>query len=163
MNWLKKFPWLSLMLLLLTYAVFGWYYGSWTAWLVRTEAESGWFLQENIATILIEFIGAFLVLVMVLGFAAPIALMTFSVGNWLKNDTRAFIALLIASAIGVIVIYWLQYLAQFTLLLGAASLFRLELQTLGCKSRLSTWLLVIVCLLGFALGVFAHTFWNSSN
>jgi hypothetical protein len=159
MNWLKNFPWLSLVLLLLTYAVFGWYYGSWAAWLVKIEAESGWFLKDNIATIVIEFVGAFLVLAMALGFAAPIALMTFSVGNWLKNDTRAFIGLLIASAIGVIVIYWLEYLAHFVLLLGAASLFRLELQTLGWKGRKSTWTLVFFCLLGFSLGVFAYNFW----
>jgi hypothetical protein len=160
MTWLKRFPWLACLILLLTYGIFGWLYGSWTIWIVEKEQEFGWLLRENIATVLIELFGAFLVLLLALAFAAPIALMTFSMGNWIKNETRAFFGLLLISVIGVILIYWLEYLAQLLLLLAAASLFRLELQKAGYKQKQSTFILTIFCLLGFGGGLLAFALWS---
>lgn len=160
MTWLKKFPWLSFFLLLLSFSIFGWLYGSWTVWMVESEREFRWLFEDNIATVSIELLGAILVLLMALAFTTPIALITLSMGNWIKTETRAFFGLLLASAVAVIFIYWLEYLARFLLLLVAATLFRLELQTAGYQKRSAKIVLAISCLIGFGLGVCLYTFFG---
>jgi hypothetical protein len=163
MIWLKKFPWLSFVLLVLTFGIFGWLYGSWTAWLVEQERGFRGLFEDRIATLLIELFGAILVLLMALAFTAPIAIMTLSVGNWIKTEARVFVGLLIASALAVILIYWLQYIARFLLLLVAATLFRLELQTAGCKKRQASFVLAMSCLVGFGCGVLVYSLLGHQN
>ncbi|WP_036480501.1 hypothetical protein [Myxosarcina sp. GI1] len=154
MLWSKKIPWLSSILLLLTYGVFGWSYTSWGTSVI----ESGSLfqaLEKDLATIFLYSVGGVLIILLAIAFTAPISLMTISLSTWLRSETRAFLSIFIGAFAFALIVQKITLFANFLLLLSAALLVKLDLQLAGYTRWLSWLLLTTLCLLGFAGGILA--------
>ena len=136
---LKKFPWVSLALLLVTYSTLGWLLSAfddpWLVWvivvvgalLLAASLSSSW---SNISN----------------GFA-----------RLLKSDTRAFLVTVAAAFLTVLIITWFHIFAHALIVISAATLFKLDAQTAGLSEAQVFLILSIVSLAGLGLGAVAHT------
>ncbi|NEP01712.1 MAG: hypothetical protein F6K58_24265 [Symploca sp. SIO2E9] len=138
MQFVRKLPWISIVLLLLTHGIFG--------WLIFAD-ESSWLLWLVIAVciLLVAFV-----------LASPIKLFKNLVASWLKSDNRASITTIIGSFIVVLILCWIHIFIRFLVLLSAAALVRLDLQTEDYNGWQTFGILAIFSLSGFFLGLMAH-------
>ena len=159
MTWLRKSPVVSLFLLLLTYGVEGWLYGSWTIFFLE---NSDFYAHLAITTRLSILYGAAvgIILLCVVVLAAPISLVAMSIDNWLKSDIRAFLSIFLGAFAFTIIVQKVDYFARFAVLAASALLLRLDLQLLGFNRWLCTLCLVIFCWLGFTGGILAFYVWS---
>jgi len=138
MSFLKKLPIRSLLIIVLTYAIFGWVSAvSWYNWLE----------------------GATLVLVISLLLIAPLKTIRICFSSWLASDARAFIAITVLSFLTVVVLTWIQVFAQFFILLSAGMLVRLDLQVAGFREWHAFGIMVVISLASFVLGVGINYVW----
>ena len=159
MAWLKKIPGLSLILLLLTYAVTGWMYASWASKLSEGILLAQ--LSDKIGLSFVYGVAVATIAFLVIVFTAPISMMTISLDGWLKSETRAFISIFIGAFAFTIIVQQVDHFAQFLVLLATALLFKLDLQLIGCNRWLCSLILIIFCLLGFTGGILAFHVWSS--
>lgn len=145
MLFVKKVPWVSLSLLLLSYGVFGW---------LLSATDRSWLLW---------LMGAIFTLVIAISLIEPLAVIQTFYTAWLKSDARAFISVIIGAFIAVVIIRWLDFFLRLLVLLSAATLARLDLQTAGYGKWQAFGVLVIVSLSGFGLGLFGHQLLHSYN
>ncbi len=134
MSFLKKLPWATLALLLVTYSVFGWLFSSnfsWNFWLIETA----------------------LVILIALLLTAPLTLLKAFFSQWMNSDTRAFLCVIASALAGVFIMTWFSFFAHILVLLSAGALTRLDLQTAGFSGTQSFWIIAIVSMAGFSLGV----------
>ena len=164
MSWLKKLPWLSLILLLITYSLFGWFLSesrvSWTIWITEQGKGMGWLLEEEIVSGMIHLLGVAFVLLITTALTAPITLMTIFVGSGLKSDKRAFISVLAWAFAVVLMICWIDYFARLLVLLCAGLLARLDIQNAGYNDWVAFVILAFISLIGFAFGLFSYILWG---
>ncbi len=131
----KKLPWPSLLLLLFTYGVFG--------WLITASDSSG----------LLWLLGAAYTLLISSALTAPWALLKGVYASFLQSDSRAFASVIIGAFVAVIFIKWIDVFVRILVLISASALARLDLQTAGYSKWQAFWILLIVSLSGFGLGV----------
>ena len=164
MSWLRKFPWLSLSLVLLSYSIFGWYVAQssvwWSHWLVEQGKSWGWFLEQEAASGIIQLLGAALIGLISVALTTPVALITMFFGSGLKSDMRAFVSMLGWAFASVLIIRWFHYFAHFLVLLCSAILGRLDLQGAGYNQWQIFFILTGFCLGSFGLGVLAFTMYG---
>jgi hypothetical protein len=159
MAWLRKFPGVSLFLLLLTYCVEGWLYGAWATIFL----EEGDFLSQLpqltrfgiLYGIAIAGISFFIVI-----FAAPISLVAISLENWLRSDTRAFFSIFISAFAVTILVQKIDYFGRFLVFMASALLLKLDLQLIGFNRWFCTLVLMFFCWLGFTGGILAFYIWS---
>lgn len=137
MLFVKKLPWASLLLLVFTYGLFGWLISatdiSWLLWLM----------------------GGVYVLLIALALTAPFRLIRSFYSSWLQSDTRAFLSVIFGALVAVVIINWLAIFIRILVLVSAAALVRLDLQTAGYTKWQAFGILLTVSLAGFGLGVLA--------
>ena len=133
-----SFPWVSFLLLLLACAVFGWVLST------VTEAFQVWIIA-----------GSFLLL-MDAGLTAPLTLIEVFFGNWLTSDKRAFVTVLVFSFGFVFALTWLEIFVRVLVLLAAGTLFRLDLQRAKFRRWQALTILLLTCVIGYAIGIFSH-------
>ena len=153
MDWLKKFPRLSLILLIATYGVFGWIYGSWTIELAAEYRLWYGLVTPAIALAISYGLGLCLILIIIIFFTAPVALFTLGMASWFKLDVKAFFT--IAASV-VIFAFIVEYPIAFTrclVLSAAAMLFRLDLQTMGYSQKLAKLILIVLSAISFIAGM----------
>ena len=160
MLWLKKIPWLSLSILGIAYGVFGWIYASWAIIAINQGKLFYWILEKNLITILLYGLGTFWVLLIALVFTGPVALMTISIGRWLKSDFGAFMSIILSAMAFALIVQWLELFSRFFVLLASALLVRLDLKNLGLGTRISLMTIGCICLLGFGSGILAYTIYQ---
>ncbi len=154
MPWLRKIPGTSLFLLLLTYGVEGWLYGSWGTEFL--EQSNLWIELANQTRFSILYgIAVTTILVCVVVFTAPISLVAITLNNWLKSDTRAFLSIFLGAFAFTIIVQEVDYFARFVVLTACALLFKLDLQLIGFNRWICTLFLIIFCWLGFTGGILA--------
>ena len=124
--------------------------------LIDREKLFYWILEKNIITILLYGLGIVWVLLIALAFTAPVALMTVSLGRWIKSDFGAFMSIILSAMAFALVVQRLDLFAKFFVLLASALLVRLDLRTLGFNTWLSLLTIGCFCLLGFGGGIFAY-------
>ena len=160
MSWLKKFPWLSLSLLILTYGVFGWLVTDssihWSSWFAQQEKAWGLSLQDEFINIAIHLFAILSIVLIAIVLTAPVAIMTGLFEYWLKSDVKAFLLMLGWSFTFVVLLRWIDYFARFLVLLCALILARLGLQAAGYNEWQTFVIVTFVSLSGFALGVLSH-------
>lgn len=142
----------SLLLLLVTYGAEGWIYGSW----IKGLPEN--FL--GLATELTRFgilygVAVAGILLLVVVFTSPVSLMTVGLDNWLKSDTRAFLSIFIGAFAFAILVQRVDYFARLLILISAVFLLKLDLQLQGYNRWLCSFILMILCCLGFSAGILA--------
>lgn len=161
MLWLKtKIPWLSLILLVATYCVFGWYIAQlsviWSQWLAEQGEGLGWGIKQELYTGILYVLSGGVILLVTFGLTAPVALITFFMGSPLKTDVRAMFSVLAWSFAVVIIVCWLEYFIHFLVLVCSAILARLGLQELNYSNRLIYLILSLISLCSFSLGIFLY-------
>lgn len=144
----KKLPWASLLLLLFTYGLFGW----------LIAAEDRKLTKDWLSDISLVFwlMGVIYTLLITLALTAPFALIRNFYSSWLKSDTRAFISIIIGSFFAVIILKWIEVFIRILVLISAAALVRLDLQTAGYRRWQAVGILLAVSLIGFYLGVITY-------
>lgn len=133
----KKLPWTSLLLLLCTYGVFG--------WLITVSDSSG----------LLWLLGAAYTLLIASAMTAPWALIKGFYGSFLRSDSRAFVSVIVGAFVAVIFIHWIEIFVRILVLICASALARLDLQTAGYSKWQAFWILMVVSIIGFAVGILA--------
>jgi hypothetical protein len=137
-----KLPWVSLVLLFLTYTTFGWLLYDWTDDLtVWLAVAFGVVILGGCVTFPSQTIG--------MGF-----------GRFLKTDIRAFILIVIASILSVVLLTWFQYSIDIVVLCTAGLLVSLDLKTSGWSKAFSLILIIGWQLLGVSVGLTLHHFWS---
>jgi hypothetical protein len=134
----KKLPYLSVILLWLTYVVLGWkiyqWFLNWHTWLLAV----------------------LLVLLMAILLARPAAIVDFVVSGFLGSDVKAFISVVILSFCSICLLFWFPISAHFLVLISAALLARLDMQLAGLKPRSAFIILALFSLAGLAMGIWLH-------
>lgn len=138
MLFVKKLPWASLLLLVFTYGLFG------------------WLVSATDISLLLWLMGAVYVLLIALALTAPFGLIRSFYTSWLQSDTRAFLSVIFGALVAVVVINWLAIFIRILVLVSAAALVRLDLQTAGYTKWQAFGILLTVSLAGFGLGVLAQ-------
>jgi hypothetical protein len=134
----KKLPWASLALLLLTYITFGWILYTWTlSWRV-------WLLT------------AFFVVVIALALTFPLRSTQFFFAGALRTDTRALIFILAISFLAVVLLTWFQTFVRVLVLLSSGLLARLDLHNANFKAIPAFVIMTSTSLIGLGLGLLVH-------
>jgi hypothetical protein len=134
----KKLPWASLALLLLTYITFGWILYAWTlSWRV-------WLLT------------AFFVVLIALALTFPLRSIQIFFAGALRTDTRALIFILALSFFAVVLLTWFQTFVRVLVLLSSGLLARLDLHNADFKVIPTFAIMTIVALVGLGLGLLIH-------
>jgi len=136
----KKLPWVSLLILLVTYTIFG--------WLLTAIHNDPW---------VIWLAAAATVLLIAAALTSALPVVKDLVGFTLKSDLRAFTVVTVAAFLTVFIVTWFSEFTHALILMSAESLARLELQTSRFTQWQAFWILSIVSLAGLGLGWVAHT------
>lgn len=150
---------LSLLLLLLTYGVEGWIYGSW----IDDAIEQGELLAQYPEPIRISILygsAVISIMLLVVIFTSPVSLMTVGLNGWLRSDTRAFLSIFIGAFAFAIIVQRVDFFARFIVLMAAVFLGKLDLQLIGISRRICSVILVFFCWFGFTAGILAFYRWN---
>ncbi len=164
MSWLERTPWLSIVFLLITYAVFGWLFARntdlWVSYLLELGESWAWFLEQKAIFITIHILAIIVIILISLSLTTPIALLTFVFKETIGSNLKGFISILIWSLVLVIVLSSIHYFANLLVMISSSILVRLDLLRLGCKN----WqIFLIIALLGstaFGLGVISFRWQN---
>ncbi len=130
----KKFPWLSLALLLAAHVTFGKLLASTSDSWIAFVFAIGW---------------AFALALM---FINPLSGFRHLILRWFTSDTVAFCAILAGAAFASIVLNWFKLFIPIILILSAEALARIDLLTAEFNNIQSCSLLTITSWLGLGLG-----------
>ncbi|MDJ0678485.1 MAG: hypothetical protein QNJ18_01320 [Xenococcaceae cyanobacterium MO_167.B52] len=154
---------ISVTLLLMTYGVFGWIYGSWVIKVLEDEGIKNLIsqvLEPEIRLVIFYGIGAIYIMAVAIVFTSPITLITMGLNKWLKSDVRAFFLVFLGAFAFALIVQRLDFFATFLMLLANAILVKLDLQSLGLSRWLSYCVLTVMCLGSFFGGITAFYYWG---
>ena len=130
----KRFPWLSSLLLLIAYAIFGKLIISTThLWSTLAYAAG---LGVVLALILMH----------------PLTSSQKFLSAWFRSDTVAFGALVCMAGFASILLNWLKVFTPIIMVLSAESLVRIDLQTAEYTQVQALGILVVIAWIGLGLG-----------
>jgi hypothetical protein len=133
----KKIPWLSLILLLASYSTFSWFlYRSTVTWIVWLAVLVLALLQALLLTALSEGFRRFM-------------------GNWLKSDVGYFTMIILAAFSVVIALVWVHVFEYVLMVFAAEILARMDLQNAGYTRFQALAILTVLSLCGLAVGLTA--------
>lgn len=138
---MQKNSWLSLILLFVTYFIFGWKLSEFDV-----PPHLTWFLA----------VASILLLAIALSF--PLKDIKALIMRWFSSDAGAFISIILGAFVAVVVVAWLHLFATCLVLISAGALARLDLQIYGWKNWRSFAVLATISLTGVGLGG-AIEFW----
>lgn len=153
MGWLKKIPRLSLLLMLLTYGVFGWLYSKWALTFAVKLVIKYELISPLIAQAAFLGLGLISISIAVSYFTSPISLLTLGMSNWFRADAKALMTIAISIVVFAIIIEHPVALTRFLILSSAAMLFRLDLQTSGCSQKSAQIIIIFVSGVAFSVGL----------
>ncbi|MBI4783522.1 MAG: hypothetical protein HY785_19715 [Oscillatoriophycideae cyanobacterium NC_groundwater_1537_Pr4_S-0.65um_50_18] len=145
LNPVKKFPWLSLALLLAAYATFSWFFThaftqvltfSRTAYLAWGLVIGGTLLEALLLTTQYDGLKTL-------------------IGRWLRSDIGYFTLIVVASLGGTLAFIWSNVTGYFVVLIAAEVLARLDLQNARFTRFQAFIVLTVISILGLALGLIA--------
>ncbi|AFY31121.1 hypothetical protein [Calothrix sp. PCC 7507] len=134
MSILKRVPWVSLALVLLSYSTLGW---------VISETKPPWFVW------LVLVLG---ILLLVGSLTIPWSKMTEFSLVLFESNTRTFIFAISAAFLFFLMLAWFRLFLDTLLIISAAILARIDFQAAGLQEGQAFWITSIVSLTGLALG-----------
>lgn len=136
---LRKLPWISIGMMVLTYGVFG--------WLMSASFVSPW----------LPWLGAcYITIVIIVLTLVPLRNFRTKLDYWLQSKLRSLISLIGGAFAMVIIFSWLELFIRILVLMAAAFLVRIDLISQGF-SRNQTFCFLGTCALGsYSLGVLIH-------
>jgi hypothetical protein len=160
MRWLKSIPFLSIVLVIVTYAVFGWRLAEtsvpWSMMFHEHLKGLRVDIDQRIILVFIHIFTLFIITLTTLALTTPITLMTYVVGSWAKSELRSVVSMVFWCLVFVVSLRWFNYFTSFLLLLSAAILGRIELRYVGLGQRQSLLLLALICISAFVGGVYGY-------
>jgi hypothetical protein len=135
-----KLPRISLALLFLTYATFGWLLHHWTS------DRSIWLAVAFGVTVLGGVV------------TYPSRSVALLFGKFFKTDTRALILIVSASILSVVLLTWVQFFVDTIVLCTAGLLVSLDLKIRGWSKPLSLLLIIGWQLFGLSAGLYLQYF-----
>jgi hypothetical protein len=167
---IAKLPWISLSLLLVSYASLGWTVSSaespdffWVEALCE-QVYAGLTLLPELAIgsspchIIAQhnLAGALLavswILLAAIAFMSPLTSFSRFVTQSFKSDTVAFLSVFMMAGLATLILFWMHVFLQILTILAAEALARLDIQTRGLSGVQAFWILVLVSLTGLSLG-----------
>ena len=138
-NFLQRFPWLTLALLLATHITFGWF-------VAASTSETHW-----------QWLGAGLVCAINLALLSPIGLVEICFGSWLQSDRKASITIISAAFVLVLALRWIDWFLRFTFLISAGILANLDLRSAGYNRWVTFAIASALGLGGYRIGLQLQT------
>ena len=129
----RRCPWLSLLLLLAAYAIFGKY-------IVDTHSP---------VLFGVAIVWGFALAVLMM---SPIRGLQRMLVKWFSSDTVAFTFLIGAAAFASILLNWFKIFLPFFMVFSAEALARLDIQTAEFNSAQAVFMLTLVAWFGLAIG-----------
>jgi hypothetical protein len=164
-SWLEKIPWLSVLILFITYAAFGWSISqasqSWIQSILETGQTLEFTLEEELVTLSIRLLALAAIVIISLLLTIPIAVITFTFQKSLRSDLTTFISSFVWCFLLVLMICSFDDFANLLVIISAALLVRLDFQKLGCTNWQIFLIILGVCSLAFALGMISFEFQHS--
>lgn len=155
LTFFRQLPYSSLVILLITYLVFGW------EWFSRGQDWSEQIPLDATHFYLIFWSILVLITVIVVGLmTAPLAALRLYLLTWFDSDTRSFFAIMFTAFMGVVLLMQFTILLELMILLAAVTLVRLELQDRKFHPWSSFWILLSIALVGLSLGSLGHWQWE---
>lgn len=140
MTSLRKPPWLSLGLLLITYSTLGWllsaYSNSWWPWAITVVG----------------------VLLLAKAMSSPWAIVRDGFVQLFKSDSRTFLVAVVIALLTVVIITWLHIFTHALVVISSGILVRLDTQSAGLSEPQVFVLMLVGALLGIGLGALVHIF-----
>ncbi len=160
MKRLIKFPFLSLIVILLTYGSFGWYLGSsasdWSYWLGQKVNAYGLSMKNETFFLLIHLIAIVIIFLIIIGLSNPDTILTIVFGNSFKSDSKAMITVFLWSLITVFLLRWIVNVSTIFLLICSTILAKLEMQKFSVSRYQIIINLFITCFGGFGFGLLSY-------
>lgn len=148
------------------YGVFGWIIAkegeAWNQWLRDQDSLEtlNIFISEEIAHKIPYGLSLLIILTMTLGitiFGKPLIGL---LGSCFRSDVTAIVSVLIWSLVLALIICFLNYFAEFLLLLNSVILGRLELKEAGYNNWQVCAILTAICICSFAIGLLGFDWWE---
>jgi hypothetical protein len=137
---IRKIPWVSLTLALLTYSSLGW-------------VISGTYIP------LIGWLGIAIAILILVGILTIPGLQFAQYSNYLfQSNTRTFVITIFAAFSLFLMIAWFRLFLDTLVIMAATILVRIDFQTAGLRQIYAFGTLSFISLLGLAIGVFIHRF-----
>ncbi|MFN6541531.1 MAG: hypothetical protein RM021_035010 [Nostoc sp. EkiNYC01] len=143
MSILKRVPWVSLALVLLSYSTLGW---------VISETHPPMFVWSVIVIA---------ILLLILTLTTPWPKVTYYYTIVFESNVRAFGVAVLAAFLFFIMLAWFRIFLDTLLIISATILVRIDFQVAGLKKKVAFWSASIVSLTGLVLGVLIYKLVNS--
>lgn len=134
---LKKLPWVSLVLLVVTYSTLGWvlstFHEPWGVWVIIVVGS-----------------------LLVAAFLSSPGVKFRDSSQLFKSDTRTFFFVVAAAFLSVLILWMLHIFVHALVTISAAILVKLDAQKSRLSNRQTFWILVIVSLAGLGIGAAAQ-------
>jgi hypothetical protein len=134
----KKFPWISLTLLLVTYSILGWQ---------LSALEGHWILWAIVAVA---------TLLLTAAVSSPWSRIRDGFASCFTSDTKAFLIAVVFAFFSVVIITWLHIFVHILVVFSVSMLVRLDVQAARWSNRQSFWLIAIASLASLAVGGLVH-------
>ena len=139
----KKFPILSLLLLLVTYISFGWFLSA----PELPEVKFQNFMISVPMVFAIVWIWAICI-----AFINPISNFSRFVSRWFKSDTVAFLSIFMFAGMAAFILFWMHIFVYIFTIIAAEALARVDFQTAGYSNWQAFVGLLVVSLVGLFVG-----------
>ncbi|KYC41842.1 hypothetical protein WA1_17630 [Scytonema hofmannii PCC 7110] len=138
MSFLKRLPWVSLSLLLLTYATYG------------------WLISKAKAPLLVWLLAVTASLLLVGGLTSPLNRVAGYSFVLFKSNLRSFTMTVLASLLFFVMVAWFRVFLDTLVIFAASILARIDFQTSSFSRRQTFWILSTISLIGLGLGAIAQ-------
>jgi hypothetical protein len=135
MSTLERIPYLSLVLLLLSYSTLGW---------MISEARAPWFIW-SIAVVSILILLAIL--------TVPVSILNQYFNSLFKSTTSSFIVTVLAAFLFFVVLAWFRVFLDTLLIISATILAKIDFQSARFKAPLTFFVTSICAISGLVIGV----------
>lgn len=135
---LRKLPWASLSMLVLTYSAFG--------WLMSASINSPW----------LPVFGAVCIMIVMAAFTLPLKKIEKGLDIWFQSKSRSMITMLLGVFSVVIVISALEISARVLVIVAASLLARIDLISQGISKGKIFLILSFLAFSSYILGVIVH-------
>ncbi|MBD2292927.1 hypothetical protein H6G06_05385 [Anabaena sphaerica FACHB-251] len=140
MSILKRIPWFSLALVLLSYSTLGW---------VISETKPPWFVWLIVVVA---------ILLLLASLTTPWSKIAEYYSILFKSNIRSFGVTILAAFLFFVMLAWFRAFLDILLILSATILAKIDFQASGFKEALGFWLTSIFALSGLAAGALFHRF-----
>ncbi len=157
MSWLQNSSRLSIIILFITYIIFGWSLSEKSSVFIKQIL----LVSENLGFILKQDYIYYFLLVLILGIiviiclflTTPITLVTFIFEETISTSIKAILSVFGWSFFLVILLCFFSYFLDFFVLISASILVKLDLKKMGFNNVQSSIIMIFLSWLAFLIGV----------